>query len=169
MALTVQEIQSKARYIRDSLCPLVNESGGTAITRDIFPDLLAFFVNLEKTPISVDLLRQTRIDKALIEITVLGTRWPASLVGHAERMLRGWEKDVGHIGQLRAALWEPEGRMAGCRKCIVMEQTTVVDRKRKTSKTVKTPRKRWVVDAVKLAEANYYGDVSIEVGRLVTR
>lgn len=165
MALTVQEIQSEVRYIRDSLCPLVNESGGTAITRDIFYGLLVFFVKLETMPISVDLLRQTRVDKALIEISVLGTRWPASLVGRAEKMLREWEKQVGQIGQLRAALWEPGGRMAGCRKCIVMEQTVVVDRKRKTTKTVRTPRKRWVVSPVQLAKANYYGDVNIEVGR----
>ncbi|KAI9789573.1 MAG: hypothetical protein M1816_005980 [Peltula sp. TS41687] len=165
MTLTIQEIQSEVRYIRDSLCPLVNESGGTAITKDILCGLLAFFKELETMPISVDLLRQTHLDKALIEICVLGTRWPANLVVRAEEMLREWEQQVGHcIGQLRAALWEPGGRMAGCRKGIVMEQTMVFDRKRRTWKTVRTPKKGWIVDVVKLAKGNHYGDVGIEPG-----
>lgn len=166
MALTTYEIQKEARYIRDHLCPLVNESGGTAITPDILSSLLEFFAKLETMPISVDLLRQTRIDKALIEVSVLATRWPASVVCRAETMLRAWENEVGQVGQLRAALWEPGGRMAGCHKFPVIEQRAAVDRKGKITKAAQKPRKHyWVVDAMKPAKANDYGDVNLEVGR----
>ena len=164
MALTVQEIERQAQHIRDYLSPLVSDSGGTGLTSDSWSSILQVFEKLEMTSMSSDMLRQSRIDRALLEICMMGTEWPASLVERAEHILQQWEEHIGRVGELRDSLWEPGRPMAGCHKRTEME-AVVLKSKGKPTKTVMVRRKQWVVDAKKLAKASYYGDAGFEVGR----
>ncbi|KAI9887089.1 MAG: hypothetical protein M1823_001079 [Watsoniomyces obsoletus] len=164
MALTVNEIQHQARYIRDILCPLVANDGGAALTRPVFAHLIKFIAKLEKTNITIELLRQTRIDKAFLEMCAVGSRWPASLTGRAERMLRRWGNQVGQLGGLRAALWAEGGRMAGCHKCIVVEETPVKDQGFEMDADGRKMKKIWVVDKVTRLKPDHYGSVDMRIG-----
>ncbi|KAI9823387.1 MAG: hypothetical protein M1826_007743 [Phylliscum demangeonii] len=165
MALSAHEIQLQTRYIRDSLSPLIASSGGAALTRPAFTSLHDFFTDLEKTELEVDVLRRTRIVRALLEIAAIGSRWPVTLVEHAEQILSRWKKDLGRLGECKAALWEPGGRMAGCLKRVVKDRDVVTSSKKSASRQAAVRRKRWIVDVVPRANAQHYGDADFEVGR----
>ncbi len=165
MALTGQEIQQQARHIRDTLCPLVATDGGAALTRPVFSNLIKFIAKLEKTNITTELLRQTRIDKALLEICAVGSRWPASLTGRAERILRRWGNQVGKLGVLRAALWAEGGRMDGCHKRIVVDEALVKKDPDAETDIERKLKKTWVVDTMPGLKPDHYGSVNLRVGR----
>lgn len=164
MALSIDEIQYHAKHIRDTLCPLVSKAGGAALSRTDFRGLMEFFLRLEKMDMSCDVLRRSRIDKALLEMSGAGTRWPASLVERAEKMVRKWERQVGAVGELRAALWDKGGRMAGCHKRVMVDESVLVHNGGRPAENMLKLRKRWMVEAMKGAKPDRYGDVNIGVG-----
>lgn len=164
MALSIDEIQCQAKHIRDTLCPLVSKGGGAALNRPDFRSLMEFFTKLEKMDMTCDILRRSRIDKALLEISGAGTRWPASLVERADKMVRKWERQVGTVGELRAALWDKGGRMAGCHKRVMVDETVLLHNDGRPTENMLKLRKRWMVEATKGVKPGRYGDVNIAVG-----
>ena len=171
MTLTLQEIQSQARNIREVLIPQVESAGSAALTRADFVNVLKFLAKLEKTAITSDVLRQTRIDRVLLGICVPGTRWPASLVERAERIMSAWDKKVSKLGELRAAaLWGQGGRMEGCHKRVVIEEDLIGARKETRAEVIEDSlkrRKTWVVNATPGIKPDQYGDVNLKIGRQV--
>lgn len=165
MAFSAQEIQRHAKHIRDTLSPLISAAGGAALRRSDFGSLLDFFTKLEKTNVSPEILQQSRIDKALLEICATGTRWPAILVERAEHILRRWETKIGKVGEHRAALWANGGRMAGCYKRVTAEKTTIPAEDGKIVDDGLKLRKTWVVDPTGGWKVERYGEVNLKVGR----
>ena len=169
MTLILDEIQNQARYIRGGLIPQVESAGSAALTRADFVNVLKFFVKLEKTAITSDVLRQTRIDRVLLSICAPDTRWPASLAERAERIISAWDKKVSKLGELRAtALWEQGGRMEGCHKRVVMEEDLTLAKKKTRPEgrgdSLKW-RTTWMVNVTPGIKPDQYGDVNLKIGR----
>ncbi|KZF24049.1 hypothetical protein L228DRAFT_281161 [Xylona heveae TC161] len=116
MPLSREELRAQARYIREKLGPLVIRDGADILHRDSLENVEAFFSELARTEVDIDILRFTRIDKALLEMSAMGSRWPTYLVDMAESTVREWEKRLGDIRHLRTALWAPSGRMVSKEK-----------------------------------------------------
>ncbi|KAI9802143.1 MAG: hypothetical protein M1833_002064 [Piccolia ochrophora] len=155
MAVTTAELQARSRYIRDTLSPLVASTGGIALSRGTFASLLLLLTKLDDCSVDVDMLRVSRIDKALLDICSLGSRWPDALVDEAKRITEKWEIEFGKLGDIRAALWEKGGRMAGCWRGEVGEWRDM---------QLRTVKKKWIVDASNKEAARYYGPLNFEVG-----
>ena len=65
---------------------------------------------------TADLLRYSRIEKALVVIAAGGGAWPADASLMAEALLVSWEERVGALKNVRADLWGVGGRLEGCRR-----------------------------------------------------
>lgn len=112
----IREILLKhSRYIRDTLLPLVADGGSSKLNdRDIA--LVRTTLNeVNAIPVTLDLLRYSRIAKALA-IIAMDPRWPAETAAKATRILDKWEKAFGRVDDLQADLWGPGGRLAGLKK-----------------------------------------------------
>lgn len=110
-----ETLRTHSRYICDTLLPLVTDEQGSKLNdRDIcFLRTILYEVNA--TPITLDLLRCSRIEKALAFIA-MDPRWPAEATSKAEKILKKWEKSLGRVDDLRADLWGPRGRLEGLTK-----------------------------------------------------
>ena len=66
---------------------------------------------------TLDLLRSSRIHKALMVIPATGDAfWPMDIQVRAEELMAKWEDELGPLKNLRADLYGPGGRMEGVRK-----------------------------------------------------
>ena len=110
-----EELLLHSRYIRDTLVPLLAKQpklnhSDTLLLRSIFKIL-------EATPMTLDLLRSSRIHKALMVIPATGDAfWPMDIQVRAEELMAKWEDELGPLKNLRADLYGPGGRMEGVRK-----------------------------------------------------
>ncbi|KAI9875977.1 MAG: hypothetical protein M1830_007618 [Pleopsidium flavum] len=116
MALNQEALQVHSRYIRDVLGPLVAGEGGDVLTTSTLAALDLIFGDLEETVLTLDMLRYSRIEKAMMEICGPGTRWPTGLIKMAERVIEEWEGYLGPLKRVRANLWGPGGRLEGVTK-----------------------------------------------------
>ena len=104
-----------SRYIRDTLVPLLSHEkklghSETALVHFIFR-------KLKSTPMTLDLLRYSRMEKALMVIVATGAScWPMDVVVAAEEMIQKWEDQLGPLKDLRADLYGPDGKLEGLRK-----------------------------------------------------
>jgi len=119
MALSQGALRVNARYIRDALGPLVAREGGEVLSPTTIPELLAFFGDLEQTVMTIDMLRYSHIQKAMMEICGPGTRWPPGLIKLAEAAIDRWERSLGPLKYVKANLWGPGGRLEGVTKVAV--------------------------------------------------
>ena len=110
-----EELRLHSRYIRDTLVPLLakqpklNESDSVC--------LHSIFKTLDAILMTLDLLRYSRIEKALMVIVAMGNAcWPIDILEHAEDLITRWEDELGPLKHLRADLYGPGGRMEGVRK-----------------------------------------------------
>lgn len=72
------ELRLHARYIRDTLAPLLSRQSGLTHSDRVL--LRSIFQKLESTDITLDLLRYSRVEKALMVIAATGaSRWWAFL------------------------------------------------------------------------------------------
>ena len=79
----------------------------------------SIFKKLESTPMTLDLLRFSRIEKALMVIANTGPSWwPVEVVEQAEEMIQRWEDQLGPLKNLRADLHGQGGRLEGLSKII---------------------------------------------------
>ena len=71
---------------------------------------------------TLDLLRYSRMEKALMVIVATGaTCWPMEVVVSAEEMIQKWEDQLGPLKDLRADLYGPGGKLEGMRKITTWE------------------------------------------------
>lgn len=110
-----ETLRTHSRYICYTLFPLVTDEEGSKLNdRDIcFLRTILYEVNA--TPITLDLIRYSRIEKALTFIA-MDPRWPADATARAQRILNKWEKSLGRVDNLRADPWGPRGRLEGLKK-----------------------------------------------------
>lgn len=118
MALSQGALRVNARYIRDALGPLVAREGGEILSPTTIAELLAFFEDLERTNMTIDMLRYSRIEKAMMEICGPGTRWPPGLIKLAEDALVRWKQSFGPLKHVEANLWGPGGRLEHVKKVV---------------------------------------------------
>jgi len=116
MALNQEALRVHARYIRDVLGPLVAREGGDVLSPTTIAALDAIFADLEETVLTLDMLRYSRMEKAMMEICGPATRWPTGLIKMAERAIEEWEGYLGPLKRVRANLWGPGGRLEGVTK-----------------------------------------------------
>ena len=114
------ELRLHSRYIRDTLVPHLSRQqnlshSDTALVHSIFK-------KLKSTPMTIDLLRYSRMEKALMVIIATGTScWPIEIVVMAEAMMQKWEDQMGPLKDLRADLYGPDGKLEGLRKITTWE------------------------------------------------
>lgn len=108
-------LRTHSRYIRDTLLPLVAGGECSKLNDRDIALLQATLDEVNAIPITLDLLRYSRIANALAIIT-MDPRWPAEMATKATRILNKWEKPFGRVDDLRADLWGPGGRLAGLKK-----------------------------------------------------
>jgi hypothetical protein len=117
-------LRTHARYIRDSLQPLVHGGGECRLNgRDVI-FLRSVLNEVNAIPTTLDLLRYSRIEKALGKIALDG-RWPLETAMMAQRILKKWERQFGPLDDVRADLWGPGGRLAGLKKMMGWSDGTV--------------------------------------------
>ena len=110
---TVATLRLHSAYIRDTLLPLL-----LPITPHLPPQelylLTTILARISSTrPITLDLLRQSRIVKALQLIVSSTTggdkpgqgKWPPDAVIQARKILQRWERELGNIYDLRTNLF----------------------------------------------------------------
>lgn len=109
------ELRLHSRYIRDTLIPLLSREpklnpSDAILIRNIFK-------KLDTRPMTLDLLRYSRMEKALMVIVATGAScWPMEVVVMAEEIIQKWEDQLGPLKNLRADLYAPEGRLEGLRR-----------------------------------------------------
>lgn len=110
-----EELRLHSRYIRDTLVPLLAKQ--CSLNRSDHVCLHSIFTALDIIPMTLDLLRYSRIEKALMVIAATGNIcWPRDILEHAEELIAKWEEELGPLRNLRADLYGPGGRMEGVRK-----------------------------------------------------
>jgi hypothetical protein len=166
MTLTLSGIHHHAAWIRNELRFLVASQGGAALKREEYASLMRFLEKLESTDVSVELLRASRVDKAMLEICE-SSGWPVGASRRAERVLKRWEKRLGSLGELRPGLWDRGGRMHGCKKALVAEGAELLKQHGNTTAISLQLAKKWAVDAEQRVNPAQYGDIGFEVGRYV--
>lgn len=106
------ELREHSRYIRDTLAPLLAREPELSKSDDVL--LRSIFKRLESLHLNLDLLRYSRIEKALMVIAATGTStWPMDLVGRAEELIQKWEDKLGPLKNLRSDPYAPGGRLEG--------------------------------------------------------
>ena len=109
------DLRMDSRYIRDTLVPILSHEKklGHKETARVH----SIFRTLKSTQMTLDLLRYTRMEKALMVIVATGVScWPMDVVIAAEELFRKWENQLGPLNDLRADLYGPDGKLEGLRK-----------------------------------------------------
>lgn len=110
-----ETLRTHARYICYTLVPLVTDEEGSKLNdRDIY-FLRTILYEVYAIPVTIDLIRYSRIEKALTFIA-MDSRWPADATSKAQKILQKWEHSLGRLDNLRADLWGPRGRLEGLKK-----------------------------------------------------
>lgn len=110
-----EELRLHSRYIRDTLVPLLSKQSRLSHSDSVC--LHSIFKTLDAIPMTIELLRYSRIEKALMAIAATGSAyWPMEILAHAGEMITKWEDELGPLKNLRADLYGPGGRMEGVRK-----------------------------------------------------
>lgn len=110
------ELRTYSRYIRDNLVPLVACEGECQLNNRDLTLLCSTLDRVDAIPMTLSLLRYSRIEKALLRISPTCTKWPAGIARQAEKILLKWEDELGPLQNQRADLWGPGGRLEGVRK-----------------------------------------------------
>lgn len=168
MALGEGALRVNARYIRDALGPLVAREGGEVLTPAMIAELLAFFRNVQHTVMTIDMLRYSRIEKAMTEICGPGTRWPPHLIKMAEDVIGRWEESLGPLKYVKANLWGPDGRLEGVTKVAVGPEAVQDDEQHQNQQWPVKPKERksswWVRVGYDPARAYVPGHNGFDVG-----
>lgn len=114
--LSCDDLQRKARYIRDVVAPTIASSPGEVLAPHLLANLRDIFAALRSTPMTVYALEYSRIEKALFEMCSKDTKWPDEFVIQAEKQLQVWTAQFGDIAALSPLLWVSGGRMHGIEK-----------------------------------------------------
>ena len=110
-----EELRLHSRHIRDTLVPqLALQPRLNHADKAL---LWSIFRKLDSADVTLDVLRYSRIEKALMVIAATGaSTWPIDAVGKAEEIIQKWEDELGPLKTLRADLHGPGGRLEGVRK-----------------------------------------------------
>jgi hypothetical protein len=109
--LSISTLRQTASWIRDDLDPLVSREGTNALHPDEVLTLHSLLLALQRNPVSVHILRSSRIYLAVRDIHGKATRWPGKLVDEADHLVNRWEGNYGPLKNMRTPLYEKGGRL----------------------------------------------------------
>lgn len=114
------DLRLHARYIRDTLVPILTREHKISDSETALVHFI--FKRLKSTTMTLDLLRYSRMEKALMVIVATGASWwPIEVVVSAEEMIQKWEDQLGPLKDLRVDLYGAGGKLEGLRKIITCE------------------------------------------------
>ncbi|KAL8925368.1 MAG: hypothetical protein Q9172_002248 [Xanthocarpia lactea] len=119
MGLTKEDLLCHSRYIRDTLAPKIAKDDGLGSGTHAFDldPLRSALDELFKVPMTLDILRFSRMEKALQRIVeASGSDWPPDIVLKAKNLIARWESSLGPLQRVRTDLWAPGGRLEGFAK-----------------------------------------------------
>ena len=119
MPLTKEDLLAHSRCIRDTLAPRISGGENLASEKHAF-DLSHLQLALEElrnTPMTIEVLRFCRMEKALQKITKAREGgWPRDIVSNAKELLAKWEESLGPLNRVRSDLWAVGGRLEKLKK-----------------------------------------------------
>ncbi|KAL8704758.1 MAG: hypothetical protein Q9201_002105 [Fulgogasparrea decipioides] len=117
MGLSKQDLLAHSRYIRNTLAPRVAKDHDLRDGRYTWDmtSLRSLLDELENTSITVEILRFSRIEKALQRI-VADIGWRPDIVIKARNLLARWEELLGPLQRVRTDFWATGGRLEGFEK-----------------------------------------------------
>lgn len=110
------ELRTHSRYIRHNLVPLVACQAESQLNNRDLALLHSTLDRINAIPMTLSLLRYSRIEKAILRISPACAKWPAEIARKAVEILWKWENELGPLQNLRADLWGHGGRLEGVRK-----------------------------------------------------
>lgn len=119
MSLTKEDLLAHSRYIRDSLVPRIAKERTVVSGKHAFDltHLRAALEELHDSPMTIEILSFSRIEKALLKIIeAQGDGWPPDIVIKAKNLIARWEKSLGPLQRVRTDLWGTGGRLEGLAK-----------------------------------------------------
>ncbi|KAL8730240.1 MAG: hypothetical protein Q9166_004217 [cf. Caloplaca sp. 2 TL-2023] len=119
MGLSKEDLLAHSRYIRDVLAPKIAIEDSQASGRHVFDltHLRSALEELASSPMTLDILRYSRMEKALQTIAEAnGGGWPPDLVVKAKSLIARWEGSIGPLQRVHTDLWAPGGRLEGFAK-----------------------------------------------------
>ncbi|KAL8825834.1 MAG: hypothetical protein Q9170_007640 [Blastenia crenularia] len=114
MGLTKEDLLAHSRYIRDTLVPRLARDEAVLSGKHTFDltHLRAALDELHNSPMTVEILRFSRIEKALQRIVeAKGGNWPPDIVFKAKSLIAKWEGSLGPLQRVRSPLWGTGGRL----------------------------------------------------------
>lgn len=137
-------LKSKARWIRDTLDPLVARDGPEAISVEDALDLDQFLRKLLLVMLPVQDIRTSRIHFSLLEIAGHSTRWPHRLIERAEAIIKAWHAKFGKLQDLGVELLGPGGRLDGIVGAADLRaETMLVNWRKQGGEATQSPARRW--------------------------
>lgn len=119
MVLSKEDLLAHSRYIRDTLAPRIAKDSHLVSGKHAFDlsQLRSALDELHKSPMTVEILSFSRIEKALQRIVeAQGGRWPPDIVTKARDLIARWEKSLGPLQRVRTDLWGAGGPLYGLSK-----------------------------------------------------
>ncbi|KAL9601503.1 MAG: hypothetical protein Q9219_002455 [cf. Caloplaca sp. 3 TL-2023] len=142
MGLTKEDLLSHSRYIRDILVPKLAKAE-TVVSEKYsfdFSHLRSALEQLHDSPMSIEILSFSRIEKALQRIVESqGGGWPPDIVTKAKNLIAKWEESLGPLQRVHTDLWGTGGRLEGLRKSDTLRGLDDIDRQNPTTPT-------WIVE-----------------------
>ncbi|TKA77803.1 hypothetical protein B0A49_00931 [Cryomyces minteri] len=150
---TPQFLRAKARWIRDDLDPVIAREGPDIMHPDDVLTLHELLQDLRRVAIPVELIRYSRIHKAILDIAGKATRWPGKLIDQCDALIVMWEKQFGPLEKLGTPLYETGGRLQGICKPEDLSNETLL------ANWVRSPKV-----AISPSRARRHGDLGFRAG-----
>ena len=169
---TPEDLRIHARFIRDELAPLVASKGHSALEREDVSTLSSIMFSLNAVPMTLELLRFSRIDKAL-RVIAMGSEWPLEIMMQAEELITKWELALGSLQGIHTDLWGPGERLEGLKKKTSQqserreEQVLSPMNASQVDRLIveKDPESSWIVDPpVDPHRSHRYGHLGFTIG-----
>ncbi|KAL8974026.1 MAG: hypothetical protein Q9197_001746 [Variospora fuerteventurae] len=119
MVVTKEDLLAHSRYIRDTLVPRLAKGSNLVSGKSTFDlaPLRSALEELHKSPMTVEILSFSRIEKALQKIVeAQGSGWPPDIVSNAKDLIARWEESLGSLQRVKTDLWGLGGRLQGLAK-----------------------------------------------------
>ncbi|KAI4270493.1 MAG: hypothetical protein L6R35_006607 [Caloplaca aegaea] len=119
MVVTKEDLLAHSRYIRDTLVPRLAKGSNVVLGKSTFDlaPLRSALEELHKSPMTVEILSFSRIEKALQKIVeARGSGWPPDIVSKARDLTVRWEESLGSLQRVKTDLWGLGGRLEGLAK-----------------------------------------------------
>lgn len=113
MCFNTDLLKQQVRWIRDDLDPLVSRDGPDVLHPDDVLTIHGMVEELQENPLPIEIIRETRIHHALLEIAGRATRWPHKLIDKVDELVEEWQAKFGPLHKIGIALYEPGGRLHG--------------------------------------------------------